>query len=294
MAKSKPRDRECVTCGKQIFGRDRECYACKAAEHRTCLTCGRVFRSGNKRTCHQCLAAERLCVACGAAFAGRYLNCPDCRPVQRRKCAACDRVYRGTQTLCPACRLTDRECVICGARFRGLYRKCSACRYPEHACITCGSITRGSGKRCQACRISDRKCITCGKTHRRLTLECDSCSGRSRTHGNARRARKLAAQVAGPLPRSVYVEVLTSGPCTYCGATATDVDHVRPLAQGGHEARCNLVPACRACNRSKGGKLLIHWDPVRVAYGAARSPAVMAELDRELELAQVPIPPHCV
>lgn len=102
-----------------------------------------------------------------------------------------------------------------------------------------------------------------------------------RTHDNARRARELAAQVAGPLPRSVYVDVLASGPCAYCGAAATAVDHVRPLAEGGHEARYNLAPACRSCNCSKGGKLLIHWDPVRVAHGAAHSPAVAAELDRE-------------
>jgi len=201
-------------------------------------------------------------------------------------------VYRGTQYLCPTCRLTDRECVICGATFRGLYRKCSACRYPEHPCITCEHVFRASNSQCQECRKSDRACTACGKTHRRLTLECDSCSGRARTHGNARRARKLAAEVAGPVPRSVYIEVLASGPCIYCGAIPTHVDHIRPLALGGHEARYNLAPACRPCNQSKGGKLLIHWDPARVAHGAAHSPAVAAELDREL--AQVPMPPHCV
>ena len=292
MSKSKPRDRECVTCGEQIFGRDRECYTCKAATPRTCLTCGRVFRSGNKRTCAQCLAAERQCVTCGATFAGRYLKCPGCRPIGRRKCTACDRVYRGTQLLCPTCRLTDRECVICGASFCGLYRKCSACRNPEHPCVTCGHVFAASNSQCQECRKSDRTCITCGKTHRRLTLECDSCSGRTRTHGNARRARKLAAEVAGPVPRSVYIEVVASGPCVYCGAAATHVDHIRPLVLGGHEARYNLAPACQPCNQSKGAKLLIHWDPVRVAHGAAHFPAVAAELDREL--AQVLIPPHCV
>lgn len=227
------------------------------------------------------MATVRQCVTCNATFTGRYLKCPDCRPIQRRKCTACDRVYRGTQLLCPACRLADRDCVICGSRFRGLYRKCSACRYPEHPCITCGHVFRASNGQCRGCRSAARKCITCGKTHRRLTLECDSCSGRSRTHDNARRARELAAQVAGPLPRSVYVDVLASGPCAYCGAAATAVDHVRPLAEGGHEARYNLAPACRSCNCSKGGKLLIHWDPVRVAHGAAHSPAVAAELDRE-------------
>jgi len=225
---------------------------------------------------------DRVCVQCSTIFTGRYRKCPGCRPIGRRKCAACDRVYRGTQYLCPTCRLTDRECVICGASFRGLYRKCSACRYPEHPCVTCGHVLRISNSQCQACRKSAQTCVTCGKTHRRLTLECDSCSGRARAHGNARRARKLAAEVAGPVPRSVYIEVATSGPCVYCGAPPAHADHIRPLALGGHEARYNLAPACQRCNQSKGGKLLIHWDPVRVAHGVAHSSAVAAELDREL------------
>lgn len=115
-----------------------------------------------------------------------------------------------------------------------------------------------------------------------MTLECDSCSGRSRASENARRARQLAAEVTGPLAHSVYADVLAAGPCVYCGAPSAHVDHVRPLTQGGHEAEYNLVPACRTCNSSKGGKLLILWDPVRVAHGAASSPVVAAELEREL------------
>ena len=254
---------------------------------RECAQCGRIFR-GRKGRCADCLATVRQCVTCRDTFTGRYLKCPACRPIGKRKCTACDRVYQGTQLLCPTCRLTDRECTVCGSRFRGLYRKCAACRFPEHPCVTCGHVFRASNSQCQACRKGGRQCITCGRTHRRLTLECDSCSGRSRTHTNARRARKQAAEVTGPLPGSVYVEVLASGPCVYCGAPATHVDHIRPLIRGGHEARYNLAPACQPCNQNKHTKLLIHWDPVRVAHGAAHSAAVAAELDRELsDYAQV-------
>jgi len=88
---------------------------------------------------------------------------------------------------------------------------------------------------------------------------------------HTRRARKLAAQVAGPVPPGTYAEVLASGPCVYCGAPATTVDHVVPLARGGHEAEYNLVPACGTCNFSKGPKLLSEWDPARVAHAAACS-----------------------
>jgi hypothetical protein len=60
------------------------------------------------------------------------------------------------------------------------------------------------------------------------------------------------------------------------------VDHIRPLARGGHEAEYNLVPACARCNKSKNAKLLTEWDQVRVAHGAAHSPIVAVELEREL------------
>jgi len=60
------------------------------------------------------------------------------------------------------------------------------------------------------------------------------------------------------------------------------VDHVRPFAHGGYEAEDNLVPACERCNKTKNSKLLIHWDAVRVAHGAAHSQVVAAELEREL------------
>jgi hypothetical protein len=108
-----------------------------------------------------------------------------------------------------------------------------------------------------------------------------------------RRIRRLAAQIDGPLPRKVYLAVLASGPCVYCGAPADSIDHVRPLSRGGQETSSNLVPACMDCNKSKSARLLTCWDPVRVAHGAAHSPLVAAELDRET-MAQVPIPPQAV
>jgi hypothetical protein len=40
--------------------------------------------------------------------------------------------------------------------------------------------------------------------------------------------------------------------------------------------------ASKRCNKSKSAKLLIHWDPERVAHGAVQSFLVAAELEREL------------
>jgi 5-methylcytosine-specific restriction endonuclease McrA len=95
---------------------------------------------------------------------------------------------------------------------------------------------------------------------------------------NARRARKQGARVAGPVSGKVYAAVLASGPCVYCGAPATCVDHVVPLARDGHEAEYNLAPACDPCNWSKGSKLLAEWDQARVAHAVACSAKVAAAL----------------
>lgn len=44
--------------------------------------------------------------------------------------------------------------------------------------------------------------------------------------------------------------------CQYCGRMSPDVilevDHIRPIAEGGNNSMTNLITACRDCNRGKG------------------------------------------
>lgn len=52
--------------------------------------------------------------------------------------------------------------------------------------------------------------------------------------------------------------------CVYCGTDSTDWDHLRPLVSGkrptGHMSDIrNMVPACGACNQSKGGQQWRQW-----------------------------------
>lgn len=52
--------------------------------------------------------------------------------------------------------------------------------------------------------------------------------------------------------------------CSYCGATATEWDHLRPLVLNkkptGYISEIhNLVPACGKCNQSKGNKEWRQW-----------------------------------
>lgn len=50
-------------------------------------------------------------------------------------------------------------------------------------------------------------------------------------------------------------EILKGGPkCAICGeAKATEVDHIKSLKDGGSNAKSNLRPACKSCNRKDGG-----------------------------------------
>jgi hypothetical protein len=51
-----------------------------------------------------------------------------------------------------------------------------------------------------------------------------------------------------------FVLLRDAGVCRWCGAEATDADHVVPLAEGGapFDAR-NVAASCEACNSRRGG-----------------------------------------
>ena len=48
----------------------------------------------------------------------------------------------------------------------------------------------------------------------------------------------------------------SNGKCVYCGAKATDIDHIVPRANGGTDSTYNLVASCRACNQMKSNLTL--------------------------------------
>lgn len=65
-----------------------------------------------------------------------------------------------------------------------------------------------------------------------------------------------------PIPKSVRFEVFKrdSFTCQYCGQKAPDVvlqiDHMKPVTEGGDNHIMNLVTSCVACNAGKGACLL--------------------------------------
>lgn len=91
------------------------------------------------------------------------------------------------------------------------------------------------------------------------SLSVEDRKARERAANFTRRSRQRISAVRGSASRTVLLEVIASGPCAYCGAEATEVDHIVPLTLGGTHERSNLTPACRRCNRSKGAKSLNEW-----------------------------------
>ena len=53
-----------------------------------------------------------------------------------------------------------------------------------------------------------------------------------------------------------FVFSKTNGRCSYCGAKATEIDHIIPRVKGGSNSTFNLTPACRSCNQKKSNKTL--------------------------------------
>jgi 5-methylcytosine-specific restriction endonuclease McrA len=91
-----------------------------------------------------------------------------------------------------------------------------------------------------------------------------------RFHVERRRARKANADT-----RLITLEdwrrlcVRYDNCCAYCGTSGKlTQDHIIPIVRGGRHAIGNLLPACGACNSSKGSKLLVEWRAFRLAQAA--------------------------
>ena len=55
------------------------------------------------------------------------------------------------------------------------------------------------------------------------------------------------------LPQKLRQQILVPGAlCHWCGATATECDHLIEHDRGGDDSTSNLVPACKPCNAKRG------------------------------------------
>lgn len=76
--------------------------------------------------------------------------------------------------------------------------------------------------------------------------------GRASRNAHQANVRARGYGVAGRLTAADLRAIV--GQCHYCGGEQQGWDHVVPLCRGGANTPDNLVPTCRACNKSKGAK----------------------------------------
>ena len=73
--------------------------------------------------------------------------------------------------------------------------------------------------------------------------------------------------------------------CAYCGSVERKkeltVDHVVPLAKEGTDAYTNLVPACRACNISKGHSGVRQWYFDQPSFTVERWNKIKQHIEKE-------------
>ena len=96
-----------------------------------------------------------------------------------------------------------------------------------------------------------------------LKSNCDFCLSIPMSRGEigslnvSNAAAIVLAAAARQLRKSAWWQrQIAAGVCHYCGrkvgAAALTLDHVVPVARGGRSNKGNVVPACDACNKSKG------------------------------------------
>ena len=76
--------------------------------------------------------------------------------------------------------------------------------------------------------------------------------------------------------------------CIYCDCKATEVDHIKPVAEGGTNSPYNLLPACRKHNNWKSAKMLFNID-FYLAIAADHAPKVYANWERKIQVNYVKI-----
>jgi 5-methylcytosine-specific restriction endonuclease McrA len=239
--------RNCNECGKTFLGDQLICHICRG-KPKSCIECGKIFR-GTAFRCKQCRATREICFVCG-----ELKLCPD-----RHICHACQNKARKAEL----------KCESCDHIFKGRNEHiCSTCRQIERICPNCASAFKGIRTICQKCYLK--------------TLPIEKRQAYSRSGNNARRARIKLVTISEPISSDTYMKIRNLGSCVYCDKPACVVDHITPLARGGHEAEYNLVPACKSCNSSKQARMLIDWDSVRVTHACEVSPAVRREYARQL------------
>lgn len=134
---------------------------------------------------------------------------------------------------------------------------------------------------CKACRSSHDKSVYVSKTKPRFK-EWYASNKVAHREGNKRwivdnyerhreyqrnfqnaRRQTLVASTDTPLTVEQWQDILLTfnNACAYCliENVPLEQEHMQPISKGGTHTADNVIPACRTCNASKGGKSFLHF-----------------------------------
>lgn len=78
---------------------------------------------------------------------------------------------------------------------------------------------------------------------------------RKRVYNKRSKEKRERAHIYWDKFEEDYILDKFGGRCAWCGSQwYVELDHFIPIYEGGKTIPGNLYPACRACNRGKGGK----------------------------------------
>lgn len=204
----------------------------------TCADCGetvqKLIHTNSDRT---------RCVPCAYANRGKTIGAK----------------LRGRRTVFPTCTLHTGTCTRCGESWAGSRPR----KYCDKACAYEASAERNGWR--------DRMCLRCNSHLGRLSLDlyCSECrrvrlSQTRRTSKAKRRAQRKMAPSETVRPDVVFDrDRWMCGICgtpvdqalTYPDPNSASLDHIVPLARGGHHTHANTQCAHLICNIRKSDAL---------------------------------------
>lgn len=140
--------------------------------------------------------------------------------------------------------------------------------YRNHKCrcANCTEAHRIEGRRYVAANRERTRERMLASYHRRKAADPEKMLAAQRAYSKTPKAM-LANRLKAHRRRGIkydtdareYVTMILNDPCAYCGAPATEIDHIDPVNGGGTGEWTNLTPSCRSCNASKHDKPLLRF-----------------------------------
>jgi 5-methylcytosine-specific restriction endonuclease McrA len=187
-----------------------------------------------------------------------------------KRCTVC-----GTEKTTDAFYAGRGDCKVCVRAKRKAYVAANkdkvaaahaAYRQTEHGRSVCNRNSLDRAKRPEGKADRQRWAATeRGQQCRRDRVNKYAQTEKGRAANLRRRAARNAREreLVNDLTADQWAEIIAAheNRCAYCGRPFSDdlpvtIDHVHPIARGGHHTAANVVPACKPCNSRKKDRIV--------------------------------------